>query len=331
MQFARNRFMLIDNGTIIVTGSSGYVASDLIPRLKRNHEVFGVDVYPSEHTSILADINSRNVSESIDNLSHNKFTLINLASTRLDFGVTADDYFRTNVGCHEAFLKSLSGNKIRKFIHISSVAAFDGKNISYSEELNCDDAYRATKYMQEELIQNWCNRQGIELVIVYPSAIFSDDPRSDTNIGKLQSISKFIPFIPEIEVIKSLTYLPFFSQFIIDSVSDEIPAGKYLTIEKPSLTVSKIAQIMSGHSIKLVRVPFFSVILKIIANCLHVLGFFGKIDLNLTPNRVTKLFSDTSYSNVKFENIDTEIYASRNCEKLPEILVRLIKGKKNGQ
>jgi nucleoside-diphosphate-sugar epimerase len=314
------KIMLVDNSTIIVTGSSGYVASDLIPRLKKSHEVFGVDVYPSEHTAILANINSRKFSEFIDNLSHNNFTLINLAAARLDFGATAEDYFRTNVGCHEAFLKSLSGHKIKKFIHISSVAVFDGKKIPYSEELNCDDAYRATKYLQEELIQNWCDDQGIELTIVYPSAIFSRDPRSDTNIGKLQSISKFLPFIPSIAVVKSLTYLPNFSRFIIDLVTGEIPAGKYLTIEKPSLTVSRMIQIISGRPIRLIKIPCFQFMMQTVANFLHILGGFGKIDLKLTPNRVVKLFSDTSYSDLDGKDIDAEAYVVRNKDQLSDLL-----------
>ena len=180
------------------------------------------------------------------------------------------------------------------------------------------------------MIQKWCNENHIELVILYPSAIFSDDPRSDTNIGKLQSISKYIPFVPRINVVKSLTYLPNFSKFIIDSISGEISAGKYLTIEKPSLSVSKIIQVISGRSIKVVRIPFLSGVLKIIANFLYVLGFFGRIDFKLTPNRVVKLFSDTSYSHINSVDIDTRTYASHNSKDLPKILVKFAKSGKNG-
>ena len=96
----------------------------------------------------------------------------------------------------------------------------DGKNISYSDNLNCDDAYRATKYIQETLIENWCDINNIELTILYPSAIFSNDIRSDTNIGKLQSISQYIPFIPKIDNFKSLTYLlNFLNLFLIQRLT----------------------------------------------------------------------------------------------------------------
>lgn len=320
----------MDNYPIVITGSSGYVASNLIPQLKESHEVFGVDLCSSENTDIIADIGSKEFSEFIDNLFHKKATVINLAAARFDFGATAADYYGLNVSCHERFLNSLENLNIKKFIHVSSVASFEGRYIDYSDQLNCDDAYRSTKYVQEILVQKWCEHRGIELHILYPSAIFSSEPRADTNIGKLQSISKYIPFIPKIDVIKSLTYLPNFSQFIFNSVVGEIPSGKYLTIEKPSLTVSRMIQVISGRSIKLVRIPFLSVILKIIAYFLYVLGFFGRIDLKLTPNRVIKLFSDTSYSHITSEDIDTETYAARNCEQLPEILAKFDKGKLNG-
>ena len=315
---------------VLITGSSGYVASDLNPRLKKETNVFGVDQYFSNYTDLEASIESYEFKNFMDQFDGEEITVVNLAAARFDFGASAMDYYKLNVECHEFFTKALTNLNVRKFIHVSSVAALDGRSIPFSEKLNCDDAYRATKYLQEVMIQKWCEEYNVALTILYPSAIFSDDPRSDTNIGKLQSLCKFIPFIPKIEVTKSLTYLPFFSKFIIDSVAGEISNGKYLTIEKPSLTVSKMIQVISGRSIKLVRIPFLSVILKITAYFLYVLGLFGRIDLKLTPNRVIKLFSDTSYSHITSEDIDTETYAARNCEQLPEILAKFDKGKLNG-
>tara|TARA_B100001063_G_C16702930_1_gene523590 strand:+ start:330 stop:1274 length:945 start_codon:yes stop_codon:yes gene_type:complete len=306
--------------TILVTGSSGYVASDLIPRLKESQNVYGLDLLPAFNTDFIADIGDKKTLSLLETLNLDQVIIINLAAARLDFGATANDYFKLNVECHEKFLESLVSQNIRKFIHISSVAAFDGCNISYSENLNCDDAYRSTKYLQEELIQNWCNRHDIELAIVYPSAIFSKDPRSDTNIGKLQSISKFLPFIPSINVVKSLTYLPNLSKFIIDLVEDKIPMRKYLTIEQPSLTISRMIQIISGRSIRLLHIPYLELMIKTVANFLYVLGGFGRVDLKLTPNRVVKLFSDTSYSNLNDKNIDIDAYVVSNKDELLDLL-----------
>mgnify|MGYP001319608277 FL=1 len=315
---------------IFVTGSSGFVASAVVPWLRKTDKVIGIDLKPSDLTDWVMDISSTDFSVELAKFSDKDISIVNLAAARFDFGAEADDYNRLNVVAHSEFLESLESISISKFIHISSVASIDGSRISYSTELDCDDAYRSTKFRQEKLIRDWCAKKDIELVVLYPSAIFSDNSRSDTNIGKLQSISKFIPFIPKIDVAKSLTYLPNLSRFIADSIVNEIPAGNYLTIEKPTLTVSRMIQIISGRSIKLVHIPFLQIILKILANSLYVLGFFGRIDLKLTPNRVVKLFRDTSYSNVNCKDIDTEKYVSRNCKQLSEILANFNNEKING-
>ncbi len=310
----------------IVIGSSGYVASDLVPQLKKITKSIGIDLSESKYTDYVANIDGTEISIYLKKIANNELIVVNLAAARFDFGLTSDEYYKLNVECHANFLKTLSNLNVKKFIHVSSVAALDGRNIAYSSNLKCDDAYRSTKFLQEDIIEKWCFEHSVELITLYPSAIFSDDPRSDTNIGKLQLISKYIPFIPKINVIKSLTYLPNFSQFIVDSVANKIPAGKYLTIEKPSLTVSKIIQIISGRSIKLFRIPFLSIVLKILANTLYVFGLFGRIDLKLTPNRVVKLYTDTSYSNIKDDDIDTQTYALRSDKDLPEILANFKKG-----
>lgn len=314
---------------ILITGSSGYVGSDLIPRLKSIANVCGIDVIPSEYTDILAGIESAELKMALNDLACHEISIVNLAAARFDFGASAKEYFNLNVKCHEIFLDSLIGYKVTHFIHVSSVASFDGKLIPYSEELDCDDAYRCTKYLQEVLIREWCHKNCVDLKILYPSAIFSNEPRSDTNIGKLQSISKYIPFIPKIDVVKSLTYLPSFSRFIVDAVVGEIPSGRYLTVERPSLTVSNIIQVVSGRSINIVRVPLLFFVLKILANSLYFVGFFGRLDLKLTPNRVLKLFTDTSYSHVNHEGIDSLTYTSRNCQKLPEILENVARGEQS--
>ena len=83
--------------------------------------------------------------------------------------------------------------------------------------------------------------------------------------------------------------------------------------------MSKIIQIISGRSIRLVHIPFLQFTLKTIANFLYVIGF-GKFDFKITPNRVVKLFSDTSYTQLNYEDLDLETYTSRNSRQLTEIL-----------
>ena len=304
----------------LVTGSSGYVSSDLIPRLKKEGQVLGVDVLPSVNTNINAGIETTEFKMVLEELSSDNINIVNLAAARFDFGAIAKDYLKLNVECHELFLKSLMNIELKKFVHVSSVAAFDGKYISYSDKLNCDDAYRSTKYMQEVLIKDWCKENGVDLTILYPSAIFSEDARSDTNIGKMQNISRYLPFVPKIDSNKSLTYLPKFSAFIMDAVNKKLSSGQYMTIEQPTLTVSEMIRILSGRSLFVIPLPGLRPALKIVAKFLFVIGGFGKIDMKLTPNRVSKLFSDTAYNELNDDQVDCMSYCISDEECLKDIL-----------
>lgn len=308
---------------ILVTGSSGYVASDLIPRLTSIASVCGIDNKPSENTDILIGIESSALKAKLEELKLDDLTIVNLAAARFDFGSSAKQYFEANVTCHEKFLDTLNDFNIKKFIHISSVASLVGRDISFSESLECDDAYRATKFLQERLIENWCQKNDVELVILYPSAIFSDDARSDTNIGRMQALTRYLPFVPNIESNKSITYLPSFSFFICDFVRGELGRGKYLTIEKPVLAVSEMIKILSGRSLPIFRVPGLKGLLHIFANILFVIGGFGRIDMKLTRNRVEKLFSDTSFDNLNEDEVDLLVYTSRSDRSSDEILRKI--------
>ena len=52
--------------------------------------------------------------------------------------------------------------------------------------------------------------------------------------------------------------------------------------------------------------------------------------INRHIHTIVKLFSDNSYSNIGSIAVDTEIYTSRNCEELSEILAKFTKDRKNG-
>ena len=113
--------------TVLVTGSSGYVASELVPLLKETCEVIGVDLRPSELTNWVVDIASSDFCNKLRGLSKSAVSIVNLAAARFDLGAKAEDYYRLNVADQEIFLNSLDTIEIERFIHISSVASIDGR------------------------------------------------------------------------------------------------------------------------------------------------------------------------------------------------------------
>ena len=290
----------IDVMKIIVTGSSGYVASHLIPVLKSaGLVVIGVDKAPSKNTDIVINISSQDF---VKKFSLNEdYSIVHLAAARFDHAVSADKYYEDNFISTKLFLENIANIKLISFIHIGSVASIDGSRIVFNNELNCDDAYRSTKFLQSSLIDSWCSSNSVRHIELYPSAIYDDEPRDDTNIGKLQKIIKYLPIIPRIDSKKSLTFLPKFVRFILFLVTNPKISGHHITFEKPVKTVTETICSLTGKSPIIIFVPFLREILLGLSYVFLVFSKVLKKDLKLLPNRVDKLFCDTDYGDSKIE------------------------------
>ena len=278
---------------VLVTGSSGYVGSFLIPLLKKRFSVTAIDIAQGEYTDIVSDISADDLCRKLS--SEEDYIVIHCAAARFDYGISANIYYEENVCKTKVFLNSLTALNVVQFIHVSSVAAIDGEVIDYNDDLNCDNAYRATKYLQQCEVIDWCRHNKVPWDVVMPSAIYDNTPRSDTNIGKLQTITRFFPVLPKIEVKKSLTYLPKFCAFIERRI--DAPSGScYLTLEKPVQTVTQIMHDQAGRKLWAIYVPGFKLGLFLLSWVSLVFAIMLRREPILTPSRVTKLFSDTSYA-----------------------------------
>jgi len=310
---------------IIITGSSGYVGAYFCNLLKNYYEnIKFIDLCKSANANRPFNISNTKIIELLKIDKNVETIVINLAAARSDFGLSAKEYYDLNYEDHRNFLETLNNINVIKFIHISSVAAIDGSKISYSSSLNCDDSYRSTKYLQGELIKDWCKNKNINNINLFPSAIFSDEERSDTNIGKLQIVINKIPILPRIKTKKSLTYLPHFCDFILKSIQGDINNGDYLTIDGPTLGLDTIISTLNPKSMQ-IWIPGLNYILLFISFVLYVLGGFGRFDLKLTPNRVKKVFSETSYSKNLPSNLNTTSYNLQGYKSLYNILSSLQK------
>ena len=304
----------------VVTGASGFVASELVPILTAGSKrVLGIDVLPSETSSVVCNIADKSLKEILSSRGAIEVVVINCAAARTDFGFTAQDYYERNVIEHKAFLENLEGLNVTRFVQVSSVAAIDGRRIAFSPKLRCDDAYRSTKFLQQKEIEAWCIDRNIDLVVLYPSAIFSDAPRDDTNIGKVQSLVSMLPLLPDIDVRKSVTYLPNFLQYLHHVSVAHNERGDYLTVEAPVLTVTELLKNLAGENCKIVKIPALKSLLMISAVFLHVITL-NMLDTKLTRNRVEKLFSDISYLDVENIGVDSKSYVTFHKTELPEIL-----------
>lgn len=293
---------------ILITGCSGFVGSHLLKKLEKYNKL-GVDMNNNIEVTKLCDkfykLDLSKISESnvLDDIKKFSGVLIHLAAARSD-RESIFEYKKNNILATTELLKILNPNKIKFFVHVSSVAAIDGREFEASgtKIIGSDNWYRHTKYVQEKMIKKWCVSNNIKLLILAPSAIYTSQSRKDTNIGRLQKISRLLPIIPLIEIKKSLTNIVDLIKEITDHLEgtkaiNEIPKMR-LIIDEPVYTVSQHMDIIKGKKLIKIKLPFLKQILIITS---HIIEFL-KIEnyLPLTSNRVEKLFKDTSYSGQKF-------------------------------
>ena len=291
---------------VIVTGAAGYVAEKLVPLLRLKYQVLGIDKKLGPYVDVESDINELDLGSYIE--SSQPLIIVHCAALRLDYGAKPDEYYKENVLNFSKFLSGLENLNIIQFLHISSVASIDGMKIEYNNNLSCDDAYRSTKNLQELELKKWCEIHKIPRDIFYPSAIYNNSPRADTNIGKLQSLIKYLPVLPKIPIYKSLTHRTKFCMFISSIVG--APTGKsYLTIEQPVETVSEIIVRESRSRKILIHIPLIKIQLITFSILILFLGKIFKKEPFITPSRVKKLFKDTSYKDLN-KKLDFDTYSN---------------------
>lgn len=285
---------------VLVTGASGYIGKALLENSRDMNitsldRVFNDEVVQRSEDFINADLNDltelqKNVLFSFEGV------VVNLAAARSDDQFEAV-YKRDNIQATDSLLKNLDPNKIRKFIHIGSVAAIDGERLEQHEIVpsTSDDWYRLTKFKQQLMISTWASKFRIPLVILAPSAVYDNNAiANSTNIGRLEKVISITKVAPRIDVIKSLTpmhlLIDAIGLSIFDSKSPEIE--RYLVVERPSTTVTKICQ-QKFKSKMIIPTPFLKSFLLLLAFLLLVFRLNHKFPL--TRERINKLYRPTNY------------------------------------
>ena len=141
---------------LLITGSSGYLGREIIsdPRIKK-FEIITLDKNKVSNPDIHVDLNSQKLEDILSrtlDLEVN-YSILNLAAARTDYA-SNETYFLENIKATENFLSVLDSMKVyvKKFIHLSSVAIFEGLQLMEEEvcfdELSSDNCYQYSKATQ---------------------------------------------------------------------------------------------------------------------------------------------------------------------------------------
>ena len=147
--------------TILVTGSSGFVAQSLIPKLEKlGFDVIGLDWKNGEHTKIIHDISkSLEIEDDID-------VVIHLAARLEHEKCSKEEFFKTNVDGTEQVL-NLANSKNAYFIYVSTTAVYGSPECPITENTPIDPNgdYALTKWNGEKICKEYENN-GLEVTII---------------------------------------------------------------------------------------------------------------------------------------------------------------------
>ena len=147
--------------TILVTGSSGFVAQSLIPKLEKvGFDVIGLDWKNGKYTKVIHDISkSLEIDDEID-------IVIHLAARLEHERCSKEEFFETNVDGTEQVL-NLAHSKNAYFIYVSTTAIYGSPECPVTENTPIDPNgdYALTKWNGEKTCKKY-ESNGLEVSII---------------------------------------------------------------------------------------------------------------------------------------------------------------------
>lgn len=175
---------------IVVTGSSGYIGSRLVRRLKEEgHSVVGVDREPGtpETADQIVRGDLANAEVRVEALK-GADAIMHLAAAKDDWGISDETFFFENLEVTRRLIHDARDQGIHDWIFYSSVAAMGPDEEPRAEDspLQPDGAYGASKAKAEALFRTYAEEvPDMSCVILRPSVVFGPGHFSYTNVHRL--------------------------------------------------------------------------------------------------------------------------------------------------
>jgi len=170
---------------ILVTGASGFIGSHLVEELLKKKEKIRVLVRGDlgnlkelkeklkKIEIVKGDLLNK---EDIENATKDVEKIYHLAAISKPMNIPKQVYYDANVKGIKNLLEACKKNKVKKFVHVSSMSVFgfsrDDKPLSEeSGKLPVSD-YGESKKLGEEFVLDFCKKNKIKCVIVRPPMVF---------------------------------------------------------------------------------------------------------------------------------------------------------------
>ena len=162
---------------ILVTGSTGFIGSNLVKQLS-DYEV--VTDYDNSERIDLQNTKQVMKLDSVD-------TVIHLAGKIPWRELSSNEYIDNNMKCTQNILEYCGKKNVKKIIYVSSYVYGQPKYCPIDEEhpVNPHTAYAKSKYLAEKECMDYCKRSNLNLIILRPFNVYGESMRAGFLISNL--------------------------------------------------------------------------------------------------------------------------------------------------
>lgn len=293
---------------ILVTGSSGYIARFLMPRLSaEGHALVGLDRRAAEpgplERFVQGDLlDAGRLEQSLQGIEG----VVHLAAAKADWGLSAEEYFRDNLEATRLLLDAGVKRGIKDWIFYSTVGAMGPSQVPIGEDapLSPIEPYGASKAEAEKLFREYSAAQAdARILILRPSVVFGPENPASTNIYRLTEalLRRRFVMVGDGSTIKMTSYIQNLvevTRFLMERMRPGL--STYIYVDEPPLStgelIRKICRLLDR------KPPRLSVPLGL-ASALAVPADLAarilRIDLPITSARIQKFCRSTVFDGSK--------------------------------
>lgn len=231
----------------LITGASGFLGKSIVKKLLKNNQEVKVLIPKKEKIENFKEckIFHKDINDDLTEVTKGIEVIIHCAAYMVT-GKIADkeEAYNTNVRGTKNIIEAAIKNRVKRFIHISSVAAMgETKEADEENMVEPTSIYGKTKLEGEKIVLKYKNK--INATVIRPSIIYGP--------GKLHAINKIIEAIAKKRFVIfgsgknkfNLIYIDDIAEVIIKTIDIKKTKGQVYIISSTVITLKELCEIIA--------------------------------------------------------------------------------------